>query len=450
MKASYLLSFIALFGIYNANAQRTFSLADAFRYADKNSYLLETSELEIEKARKQIQEITAIGLPQISAGADYNYSPQIPQQPVPAIFFDPNAPEGEFITVGFGVAHSSTASVTLNQLIFDGTYLLARQGSILFKEIKQDELTKSRADVRDAVAKSYFNVQLAVEAQKVLEDNIESLSKNLRDVKALYESGFVEEQDAEQLEYLVNGLKLDVDNAKRNKILAEKVFKFTIGMPIDTSVVLTQSLEDLYFQNVEGQSITSQAFDLSRHIEFQLIENQELGASLQLKRTQWAYAPTINGFVTHSQSNYNDANFNLVDFNSYWIPATIMGFSVNLPLFTSMARPARVAQARIDLEEVQIAKEQVGESLLLEYEQAKSDYIYALERVQNENRNKEITKRIRDKTLIKFGEGISSSLEVTQAQNQYLNTESNFLSAALSLLNAKSRLDKVLGNYNTL
>jgi outer membrane protein len=276
MKASYLLSFIALFGIYNANAQRTFSLADAFRYADKNSYLLETSELEIEKARKQIQEITAIGLPQISAGADYNYSPQIPQQPVPAIFFDPNAPEGEFITVGFGVAHSSTASVTLNQLIFDGTYLLARQGSILFKEIKQDELTKSRADVRDAVAKSYFNVQLAVEAQKVLEDNIESLSKNLRDVKALYESGFVEEQDAEQLEYLVNGLKLDVDNAKRNKILAEKVFKFTIGMPIDTSVVLTQSLEDLYFQNVEGQSITSQAFDLSRHIEFQLIENQEL------------------------------------------------------------------------------------------------------------------------------------------------------------------------------
>ena len=450
MKASYLLSFIALFGIYNANAQRTFSLADAFRYADKNSYLLETSELEIEKARKQIQEITAIGLPQISAGADYNYSPQIPQQPVPAIFFDPNAPEGEFITVGFGVAHSSTASVTLNQLIFDGTYLLARQGSILFKEIKQDELTKSRADVRDAVAKSYFNVQLAVEAQKVLEDNIESLSKNLRDVKALYESGFVEEQDAEQLEYLVNGLKLDVDNAKRNKILAEKVFKFTIGMPIDTSVVLTQSLEDLYFQNVEGQSITSQAFDLNRHIEFQLIENQELGASLQLKRTQWAYAPTINGFVTHSQSNYNDANFNLVDFNSYWIPATIMGFSVNLPLFTSMARPARVAQARIDLEEVQIAKEQVGESLLLEYEQAKSDYIYALERVQNENRNKEITKRIRDKTLIKFGEGISSSLEVTQAQNQYLNTESNFLSAALSLLNAKSRLDKVLGNYNTL
>ena len=86
----------------------------------------------------------------------------------------------------------------------------------------------------------------------------------------------------------------------------------------------------------------------------------------------------------------------------------------------------------------------------MEYEQAKSDYIYALERVQNENRNKEITKRIRDKTLIKFSEGISSSLDVTQAQNQYLNTESNFLSAALGLLNAKSRLDKVLGNYNTL
>ena len=57
-----------------------------------------------------------------------------------------------------------------------------------------------------------------------------------------------------------------------------------------------------------------------------------------------------------------------------------------------------------------------------------------------------ITKSIRDKTLIKYKEGISSSLEVTQTQNQYPNSETDYLSAMLELLNAKSRLDKVLGN----
>jgi outer membrane protein TolC len=108
----------------------------------------------------------------------------------------------------------------------------------------------------------------------------------------------------------------------------------------------------------------------------------------------------------------------------------------------------RVQQAKIDLEEVRIAKEQTRESLGLEYEQALSDYKYATDRLKNEARNREITKDIRDKTLTKYREGVASSLEVTQTQNQYLNTERNFLSSVLNLLKAKSRLDKVLGNYN--
>jgi outer membrane protein len=444
----YISSLLLLVIGLQMSAQRSMSLQEAQAYAMRNSYLVKTSRLEVEKAQKQLWEITAIGLPQVNGQLDYQYSPQLPQQPIPAEFF--GGEPGTFQTVAFGVANSAIASLQLNQLLFDGTYLLARQGSVLLKEIRKDELEKSQVEIRDQVARAYYNVKLADEAEKILEDNLQSLSQNLTEIRALYNAGFVEEQDADQLEYLVNGLSLELENTRRSRAVAEKFFKFTIGMPLDSSVQLNQGLEELYVQNVDGQLVAAQAFNVENNIDYQLITNQEVGAQLQLKRQKWEYAPKVNGFLSHSQSNYNDDNFNVFDYNSYWIPATVMGFSVSLPIFSSWQRPMRVQQAQIELDEVRIAKEQARESLFLEYEQAKSDFLYATDRLKNEMRNREITKSIRDKTLVKYREGVASSLDVTQTQNQYLGTERDFLSAVLNLLNAKSRLDKVLGNYNNL
>lgn len=444
----YISSLLLLVIGLQMSAQKSMSLQEAQAYAMRNSYLVKTSRLEVEKAQKQLWEITAIGLPQVNGQLDYQYSPQLPQQPIPAEFF--GGEPGTFQTVAFGVANSAIASLQLNQLLFDGTYLLARQGSVLLKEIRKDELEKSQVEIRDQVARAYYNVKLADEAEKILEDNLQSLSQNLTEIRALYNAGFVEEQDADQLEYLVNGLSLELENTRRSRAVAEKFFKFTIGMPLDSSVQLNQGLEELYVQNVDGQLVAAQAFNVENNIDYQLITNQEVGAQLQLKRQKWEYAPKVNGFLSHSQSNYNDDNFNVFDYNSYWIPATVMGFSVSLPIFSSWQRPMRVQQAQIELDEVRIAKEQARESLFLEYEQAKSDFLYATDRLKNEMRNREITKSIRDKTLVKYREGVASSLDVTQTQNQYLGTERDFLSAVLNLLNAKSRLDKVLGNYNNL
>ena len=108
-------------------AQQAMSLEDAQRYAFKNSYLISNSRHEIEKAEKRLWEITAIGLPQASASLNYQYSPDFPEQPVPAEFF--GGEPGTFQTVAFGVSNSSVATFQINQLVFDGTYLLARQGA---------------------------------------------------------------------------------------------------------------------------------------------------------------------------------------------------------------------------------------------------------------------------------------------------------------------------------
>jgi outer membrane protein TolC len=70
----------------------------------------------------------------------------------------------------------------------------------------------------------------------------------------------------------------------------------------------------------------------------------------------------------------------------------------------------------------------------------------AYEKYLNEKKNIELTNRIYDKTLIKYKEGLSSSLDLTNAQNQYLTAQSNYYTAIYALITAKNKLDKLNNN----
>ncbi|MBL6964352.1 MAG: TolC family protein, partial [Bacteroidetes bacterium] len=55
-------------------------------------------------------------------------------------------------------------------------------------------------------------------------------------------------------------------------------------------------------------------------------------------------------------------------------------------------------------------------------------------------------KRIYDKTLIKYKEGMVSSMDLSQANSQYLNAQTNYFNALVEVLQAKNKLDNLLNN----
>jgi len=98
----------------------------------------------------------------------------------------------------------------------------------------------------------------------------------------------------------------------------------------------------------------------------------------------------------------------------------------------------------------QLAKANAEQGLIMEFETARSNYQTAF---SNFNTNKEsmaLIKRSMIKTVIKYKEGVSSSFELTQNQNQFLTAESNYYNSVLSLLNAKAKLDRILSITNKL
>ena len=420
---------------------QSYSLKEAQDYALKNAYSVVGKELEYKKAKKQILETAAIGLPQINFSADYTYNSQIAATPLPDGFLGPE--DGQPDLAKFGVEHQTVAVLSGSQLIFDASYIVALQATRVVKDIASLNIEKAKIDIRADVAKAYYLVLVSSETEKIVSGNVESLKKNLFEMREFYKNGLVEEQDVDQLELLLNTQESSLQNAQRQSDLALKMLKFQMGMDINTEMSLKDKLESLMNDESEGEAL--QNFNLDTHIDFRILESQKKAASLQLANQRNTLFPKLSAFARHTESNFSNTEFNAFNFNTFWVPGTSLGLSLNWSLFTGLGRTARIQQARIDLDRLDIATASTKSGLEMSYFRAKSDYKFALDNYNTQKRNIELSERIRNKTRIKYKEGISSSLDLTQAENQYLQAQGSYIQSILNLLNSKEEFSRTLG-----
>lgn len=423
----------------------SFSLQEAQTYALENGYSVTNKKLEYQQAKKTIKETAAMGLPQITASGQYTYTGQIQGQPVPANLFDRNAPEGLIVYAPFGVAHQTTATITANQLLFDGSYFVALQATRVYKDIADLDIKKAEIDIKTDVATAYYGVLVTQKALLLAEENMKVIDENFREVTALYESGFVEEQDADQLELLKNNISNQLANYQRQEVLALQLLKFNMGMPLTQELELSDDINSLS-RLIEGTEVlNNSALVLEDHIDYRIANNNKRAATLQLKNEKATYLPSLSAFARHSQLSADQDNFNAFNYDVFWAPGTSFGVNLNWTIFSGLARPAKVQKAKIDVQRAELALDIAKSQLTLGYEQAKSNFQFALDNYLTKEKNVAISTKIRDKTLVKFKEGLSSSLDLTQVENQLLTAQSEYLNALQNLLTAKENLQKANG-----
>ena len=198
----------------------------------------------------------------------------------------------------------------------------------------------------------------------------------------------------------------------------------------------SSDLIPLFVSEGNMQYIVSPVFDLEKSIDYRIVSQQVEVASILLRREQSKYLPTVSAFYRrHEQTNAPSFNFAVKD---------LVGFSLNFPIFTSGQRSSKVSQARLALEKSQLTQSDAGQGLILEFENALTAYQTAYNNFRTNSESIVLSKKVYDKTLIKYREGVSSSFELSQNQTQFLTAESNYYSSILTLLNAKAKLDRIL------
>jgi len=469
----------------------SFTVAEAQDYAIKNSTDALNARLDVEQARYQMKEIIAIGYPQINGSVEYQYFVEKPVFLLNAGVFDgfgdntalytgvaetvvnsmnavidslnfpgvepvnippedlippPNPPvdppsdEDQYIKQPAGTTHNITASVSVSQLIFSGTYFVGLQAASTFNELARKTAIQSEIDIRNNIAKAYYAALVSGESLQVLQDNYSTIERILFETSQLYENGFAEVLDVDRLKLSKNNLEAQITNAERQAELAMVVLKFQMGLDLNADITLSNTLDEL----VAEEALTAENLKVGKRIELDVLETQDRLNQLDIKQLRAGYLPSLNAFGTY-QYSYQSDNFDLGN-NLWWFPMTVVGLRLNVPIFDGFQRRATIQQRQIDALKLKNGQKQLKRAIELEVTQAQTTYINAVNQLNNQKENVDLAKRIYDTVLIKYKEGLGSSLEVTQAENELAQTQSMYIQNLYNVLIAKNDLQKAVGN----
>ena len=445
---------------YKNNAEMTELFAD-LPEALENNYNIKESKNSVLSAKETVWETTATGLPQVNATVNYQNFIKQPVSLLPAAAFDntvsvvqtvedyfgiqsnrdPVLPQG-FIPVVFGTQQNLNASVTLTQLLFDGSYLVGLQASRAYLKISEQANEKTEILTREAVINTYGSVLVTEKSIAILKSNLKILEKNLNDAKKIYENGFNEQEDVEQLEITYGTLKNQLNNMQRMKIIAYQMLNLSMGLSIDTELILTDSLDSLAEKNID-LGLISESFNLSNHIDLKIAENDRESKRLMMQLEKSKALPSLSAFVNYGKQAYSDS-FTFFKGNQQWFGSSLLGVSLNVPIFSSLGRKAKTAQAKIALESADIKLIEIKQRLNLNAQKAKNEYQLSIQNYNTARRNVDLSERIEKKQRTKFFEGISSSFDLLQAQNQLYTQQQNYVQSMLDLIAKKAALETAL------
>ena len=438
MKKIILVSInLCFFFLTNAQEKNAaISLEEAIDYAIEHSYNTRTSKNDIKSAYEKIKETTSSGLPQIEGKVDYqNWI----QQQVNLSDFNGDGIDEELI---FGKQQGINAFATVRQLLFDGSFLIAVKASKTYLDISVMANEKIELLTRENVINAYGNVLVTENSITILKGNIGILTKSLSDAKKIYKNGLNEEEDIEQLEITLGNLISELNGMKRMNKISYKMLNISIGNPIETKLILTDSLDGLVEKNT-NLSFFSKTFNASNHIDYKIAENDTESKRLLIRLEQSKALPSLSAFINYGYSGFSNS-FSFFESNQKWFASSQFGVSLTIPIYSSLFRASKTAQAKIAFETSNIKLIETQQRLSLLADKAKSDYQLSIENYTTAKKNVGLAERIEKKQRIKFFEGISSSFDLLQAQNQLYAQQQNYIQSMLNVISKKATLENAL------
>ena len=417
-----------------------FSLEEAIAYALEHNYSSVNASRDLVDAQKQKWETIATGLPQIDGSFTYQDQIKQPLSLIPAEFF--GGEPGTFIPVVFGPPRTTTATATLRQKIFDGSYIVGVQATQAFMRYSENNKEKTDQEVRKNVVEAYGNVLLARESVAIVRKNIDAVEKNLYETQKLFENGLAEEESVEQLQITYSNLKNYLNNAVRLSEITLQMLNTIMGLPLDHPTRLTQELDDLVLQQTLPELLDA-PLSLENNVDYKMALNYNEQRFYELKLAKSRALPTLNAFINYGRTAFSDP-FRIVDSDAQNFESSVLGFDLNIPIFSSLGRSASTQRAKIALEKAKTELQETEKQVALQLERARNDYQLAIETYQTSKDNLALAERIENKNNIKYTEGLATSFELRQAQTQLYTAQQEYLQAMVDVINRKTALENIL------
>jgi outer membrane protein TolC len=436
----FIFVLVSTYGYGQQKGTYSFTLQEAVTFAIDSNYKAINARRDIAMALKQKWEATAAGLPQINGNINYNNNLKQPVTLIPAEIT--GGPVGTFTPVTFGTKQNASAVATLDQLIFDGSYLVGLKAAKTFLMFSENLSEKTNLEIKKGVTNAYGSVILSEELVSIFEKNKVNLEQNLFDTRKIYENGLVEQESVEQLEITLLQIDTQLSNIKRSLTIAKQMFNVSLGIDVAQEVIFEDAFDALTKQNISLE-LLGQTLDIENNVDYKIALNFTEQRDLEMQLEKSKFLPSLNAFANYGTAANSDT-FSFFDGEQIWYQSSILGLSLKVPVFSSGMRRARTQRAKIAVDKAETELTEAIQNITLELNTAKSNYQFAIDKYQNAKQNMALAERIENKNQIKFSEGLASSFDLRQAQTQLYTFQQEYFRSMLDVINAKSNLETVL------
>jgi len=407
-------------------AALTLTVDQAVDYAlDKNRNIA-SARYELLASEKGVWEAIAAGLPSLDGSISMTNNLIIP-----VMVFN-----GMSFKVGTDYEYSNGISASTS--VFNAPYLVGIQTAKLARSITQKGLTQTEEDTRESVKTTYYIILVSHQTLDVLKKNITNLEEILTSTKAMYSVGMAEATDVDQMQSSVTTLKNTRASMERSIEVNYNMLRFLLGVDRETEIILSEALDDI-LAKVRIESVLDDSFSLEENINYQLVEDQVRLSELSLKGVKASVLPSLGAAYAYSRAGRGDEIGALSFANGSYV-----ALQLRVPIFASGLRHTSIQKAKINLDKANNTKMMVSDQLLIQEKQLRYNLVSANEQYVSQKENIEIAERVLKSYENKYNQGMASSLDLTQANNNYLTAQNNYISALMNLLQTKVAFDKLM------
>jgi outer membrane protein len=418
------------------------TLDESILYAIENNVTTKNARLEILISKATVKETMSTGLPQVNGSFNLDYNPKIPVVFLPnqPPFGDPTNPS-DVIPARFGVSYSSGLGVNFSQMIFDGSFFVGLRAAQTLKELTNFDLSKAENDVIENVKKAYFGVLVNQERIRLAQANLSRIDTLLKETKALNEAGFAEKIDVSRIQVQRNNTYTQLERSRTAWEVSKEILKLQMGMPIQVDILITETLSEL---NPEEEILQLLVEESQSRVELDQLNTQLELTQLDLKNNTVQYMPTID-LVGNMRRSGAGNELNTVYDNDNWFGSSLVGVSMNIPIFDGLSKSARIQKNRVQINQIENQRLFLNDSFKNEIFTAKANLKNDLNILEVQQENLSLANEVYQIARVKYQEGVGSNLEVVQADSDLISAEINYLAALYDGLISKVNLEKALG-----
>lgn len=442
--STFLFTFLLLSGLTRAYGQKdttqpgtfAFNLANCIQYGLEHQHDVVNARLDEQFSKEQIKEATAKLFPHATINGSLTDNLKLATSLIPDFS---NLSSGKKIPVQFGTKFASSVTGQVNQTILNSDYFIGLKASKVYGGLAQKTAKRTEIDTRVAITQAYYAVLANEENIRLSKSNMQQLKKTLDDTKSRYDAGVAERVDVDRIQVSYNNVVTDIETQIRTLVYTMQLLRFQMGMPQESQLTLTETVQDLNVASFIADTIDYKVQD---RIEYALQVNQIAINELSLKSKKMQYLPTLSAYVNYGW-NYFSSTFG--DLYKTGFGASALGLTLSWPIFTATERLHQIRESKITLKKSQNDLDYLTQQIKVDVANASTQYLNNKDKFTTQKTNMDLAQGIYDRIVLKFDQGVATSLDVTSAENDLKQAQVGYVQALLNTLISKTDLDKAMG-----